>query len=207
MALDAIWEKKGRSFLTMLGIIIGVASVLILVAMVSGYNADITAYYEKLGVNKVTIDVTMYDRTTSIDITDICTTSSTPTSRSGSRRDAANDDNGHNQVQIQLVDTSTVYMGGDRSPRATTTRSTRAGTSRSWTSKSARMSASSAPMWRDAFRLRRSLVRRSTTTACRLPSSASYYQKDGSAEESLDDMLVMPYSLNRSILQTSSITT
>ncbi|HPE16703.1 MAG TPA: ABC transporter permease, partial [Oscillospiraceae bacterium] len=34
-----------------------------------------------------------------------------------------------------------------------------------------------------------------------------YYQKDGSAEESMDDMLVMPYSLNRSILQTSSITT
>ena len=58
MALDAIKEKKGRSFLTMLGIIIGVTAVLVLVALVSGYNADITAYYEKLGVNKVNVSVT-----------------------------------------------------------------------------------------------------------------------------------------------------
>ena len=58
MALDSIREKKGRSFLTMLGIIIGVTAVLVLVALVSGYNADITAYYEKLGVNKVTVELT-----------------------------------------------------------------------------------------------------------------------------------------------------
>ena len=31
MALDSILEKKGRSFLTMLGIIIGVTAVLVLV--------------------------------------------------------------------------------------------------------------------------------------------------------------------------------
>ena len=42
----------------MLGIIIGVTAVLVLVALVSGYNADITAYYEKLGVNKVNVTVT-----------------------------------------------------------------------------------------------------------------------------------------------------
>ena len=35
MALDSITEKKGRSFLTMLGIIIGVTAVLVLVAMVT----------------------------------------------------------------------------------------------------------------------------------------------------------------------------
>ena len=61
MALDSIREKKGRSFLTMLGIIIGVTAVLVLVALVSGYNADITAYYEKLGVNKVNVTVNSYD--------------------------------------------------------------------------------------------------------------------------------------------------
>ena len=70
LAFDAILEKKGRSFLTMLGIIIGVAAVLILVGVVSGYNADITAYYEKLGVNKVTVSITYYDRTNTVDITD-----------------------------------------------------------------------------------------------------------------------------------------
>ena len=70
MALEAIMDKKGRSFLTMLGIIIGVGAVLILVTVVQGYNADITAYYEKLGVNKVGVEVTYYDRTNTIDITD-----------------------------------------------------------------------------------------------------------------------------------------
>ena len=68
MALDSIWEKKGRSFLTMLGIIIGVTAVLVLVALVSGYNADITAYYEKLGVNKVTVDITWYDASRAEDV-------------------------------------------------------------------------------------------------------------------------------------------
>lgn len=60
MALDSIREKKGRSFLTMLGII-GVMAVLVLVALVTGYNSDVTAYYEKLGVNKVTVHLTWYD--------------------------------------------------------------------------------------------------------------------------------------------------
>ena len=70
MALDAIKEKKGRSFLTMLGIIIGVTAVLVLVALVSGYNADITAYYEKLGVNKVNVSVTWYDTSRAVDVMD-----------------------------------------------------------------------------------------------------------------------------------------
>ena len=70
MALDSIREKKGRSFLTMLGIIIGVTAVLVLVALVSGYNADITAYYEKLGVNKVNVTVNWYDTSRSVDVID-----------------------------------------------------------------------------------------------------------------------------------------
>ena len=70
MALDSIREKKGRSFLTMLGIIIGVTAVLVLVALVSGYNADITAYYEKLGVNKVNVSVTWYDTSRAVDVMD-----------------------------------------------------------------------------------------------------------------------------------------
>ena len=38
MALESIRDKKVRSFLTMLGIIIGVGAVLILVSVVKGYR-------------------------------------------------------------------------------------------------------------------------------------------------------------------------
>ena len=71
MALDSIRDKKGRSFLTMLGIIIGVTAVLVLVALVSGYNADITAYYEKLGVNKVNVNITWYDTSRAVNVMDV----------------------------------------------------------------------------------------------------------------------------------------
>lgn len=70
MALESITDKKARSFLTMLGILIGVGAVLILVTVVTGMNADMEAYYEKLGVNKVYVTVTQYDRTNTLDITD-----------------------------------------------------------------------------------------------------------------------------------------
>ena len=67
MALGSIKDKKIRSFLTMLGIIIGVGAVLILVSLVQGYNADLTAYYEKQGVNKVNVTLMNFDRTNSTD--------------------------------------------------------------------------------------------------------------------------------------------
>ena len=63
MALESITDKKARSFLTMLGILIGVGAVLILVTVVTGMNAD-------MGVNKVYVTVTQYDRTNTLDITD-----------------------------------------------------------------------------------------------------------------------------------------
>jgi putative ABC transport system permease protein len=68
MALEAIRDKKGRSFLTMLGVIIGVGAVLILITVVNGMNADIQAYYEKIGVNKVSVDLHIKNRTGSADI-------------------------------------------------------------------------------------------------------------------------------------------
>lgn len=73
MALDSIFDKKGRSFLTMLGIIIGVTAVLVLVALVEGYNADMTAYYEKLGVNKVEVSISFNDITRASDYTQALT--------------------------------------------------------------------------------------------------------------------------------------
>lgn len=55
LAIKAILSNKVRSFLTMLGIIIGVAAVIILVSIVSGYMGQIVKSFESMGVNKITI--------------------------------------------------------------------------------------------------------------------------------------------------------
>ena len=55
MAFKSISCKKTRSFLTMLGIIIGVASVVIMVSVVQGQNKKNMEYFEKMGDNKITV--------------------------------------------------------------------------------------------------------------------------------------------------------
>ena len=51
MAAKSISSNKARSFLTMLGIIIGLAAVIILVSYAEGQNMAMKAYYESMGTN------------------------------------------------------------------------------------------------------------------------------------------------------------
>ena len=55
LAIKAILSNKIRSLLTMLGIIIGVAAVIILVSIVSGYMGQMVKQFEEMGVNKITV--------------------------------------------------------------------------------------------------------------------------------------------------------
>ena len=55
MAFKSIAMKKMRSFLTMLGIIIGVASVVIMVSVVQGQNKKNMEYWTKMGDNKIEV--------------------------------------------------------------------------------------------------------------------------------------------------------
>ena len=55
VALTAIVRNKMRSFLTMLGIIIGVASVVALVSLGSGAQADIEGQIQDMGTNMVIV--------------------------------------------------------------------------------------------------------------------------------------------------------
>ena len=57
MAAKSISANKGRSALTMLGVIIGLAAVIILVSYAQGQNQQMRAYYESLGTNTVNVDV------------------------------------------------------------------------------------------------------------------------------------------------------
>ncbi|QOR36617.1 ABC transporter permease [Clostridium sp. 'deep sea'] len=75
ISLSAIWAHKMRSFLTMLGIIIGISSVITVVSMGQGSRKSIEGNFEDFGVNRVIIylngrteDVTNKDRLTEEDI-------------------------------------------------------------------------------------------------------------------------------------------
>lgn len=70
MAVTSIWTNKLRSFLTMLGIIIGISSVIILVGLGEGTKQQIQAQIEKLGTNLITVSLTG-QRTTAITTEDI----------------------------------------------------------------------------------------------------------------------------------------
>ncbi len=58
MALKSIASNKVRSFLTMLGVIIGVGSVITAVAFAQGSTKSITDSIEGLGSNLITISIT-----------------------------------------------------------------------------------------------------------------------------------------------------
>lgn len=55
IALKAIWVNKVRSFLTMLGVIIGVGSVVLLTAIGNGISAFVTNQFDELGANTLII--------------------------------------------------------------------------------------------------------------------------------------------------------
>ena len=55
IALQSLVTNKGRSLLTMLGVIIGVASVILLVSIGNGLRAQITEQFEDLGANTILV--------------------------------------------------------------------------------------------------------------------------------------------------------
>ena len=54
LAFKSLSGSKMRAFLTMLGIIIGVASVIILVSLMQGMTGEVTSMFEDMGANTVT---------------------------------------------------------------------------------------------------------------------------------------------------------
>ena len=60
MAFKSIFTKKTRSFLTMLGIIIGVASVVVMVSVVAVSKKRNMNNYEKMGDNKIDVSASSY---------------------------------------------------------------------------------------------------------------------------------------------------
>ena len=57
MALKSVWGSKVRSFLTMLGIIIGVFALVVLVSLVNGVSSSVTDTISSLGGSYLTVTV------------------------------------------------------------------------------------------------------------------------------------------------------
>ena len=61
MAFKSILGNKGRSFLTMLGIIIGIASVMTIVSTVNGMNQQSLKQFEAMGTNRIDVQASLYN--------------------------------------------------------------------------------------------------------------------------------------------------
>ena len=208
MALEAIMDKKGRSFLTMLGIIIGVGAVLILVTVVQGYNADITAYYEKLGVNKVGVEVTYYDRTNTIDITDEFmqyvsdklsehTVGVTPDIKtSGTLKFMGNSNT-----------TADIYLGNEQwSACNNFTLNKGRDILVTDLEKRERVCVIGSYVAESLFGYINPVGETITFDGDPYVVAGVFYQKDGTTEESMDDMILIPYTMNRVIMDTDTVT-
>ena len=58
LAAKSLASSKMRSFLTMLGIIIGIAAVIALVSLMNGMSNEIVSSFEDMGMNNMTVTIT-----------------------------------------------------------------------------------------------------------------------------------------------------
>ena len=64
LSFQGIWSHKMRSFLTMLGIIIGIASIISIVSTIKGTNEQIKQNLIGAGNNNVTVSISSTRRLT-----------------------------------------------------------------------------------------------------------------------------------------------
>ncbi|HEY8458824.1 MAG TPA: ABC transporter permease, partial [Blastocatellia bacterium] len=55
MAFDTLWQNKLRSFLTILGVVVGTMTVIVIAALVSGINTGVSKEIESYGANSIYI--------------------------------------------------------------------------------------------------------------------------------------------------------
>jgi putative ABC transport system permease protein len=70
-AIGALLANKMRSFLTMLGIIIGVAAVIALVSLGQGSQASVASQMSQLGTNLITVNAMSYAKFEAADVQDM----------------------------------------------------------------------------------------------------------------------------------------
>ena len=207
MAFESIADKKIRSLLTMLGIIIGVGAVLILVSVVQGYNADLTAYYEKQGVNKVNVTLLNFDRTNTTDqsgefmdwvngnLSDTITGVTPSFSTSGTLR-----------FETNLNETAVIYFGNEQwSACNNYTLDEGRDLLELDMDRRSQVCVIGSYLADTLFGFQDPVGQTLSVNGTPLTVVGVFYQKDGGAEESMDDAVVVPYTLNRQMLDTDVV--
>ena len=207
MAFESIADKKIRSLLTMLGIIIGVGAVLILVSVVQGYNADLTAYYEKQGVNKVNVTLLNFDRTNTTDqsgefmdwvngnLSDYITGVTPSSSTSGTLR-----------FETNLNETAVIYFGNEQwSACNNYTLDEGRDLLALDMDRRSQVCVIGSYLADTLFGFQDPMGQTLSVNGTPLTVVGVFYQKDGGAEESMDDAVVVPYTLNRQMLDTDVV--
>ena len=207
MAFESIADKKIRSLLTMLGIIIGVGAVLILVSVVQGYNADLTAYYEKQGVNKVNVTLLNFDRTNTTDqsgefmdwvngnLSDYITGVTPSYSTSGTLR-----------FETNLNETAVIYFGNEQwSACNNYTLDEGRDLLELDMDRRSQVCVIGSYLADTLFGFQDPIGQTLSVNGTPLTVVGVFYQKDGGAEESMDDAVVVPYTLNRQMLDTDVV--
>ena len=207
MAFESIADKKIRSLLTMLGIIIGVGAVLILVSVVQGYNADLTAYYEKQGVNKVNVTLLNFDRTNTTDqsgefmdwvngnLSDYITGVTPSYSTSGTLR-----------FETSLNETAVIYFGNEQwSACNNYTLDEGRDLLELDMDRRSQVCVIGSYLADTLFGFQDPVGQTLSVNGTPLTVVGVFYQKDGGAEESMDDAVVVPYTLNRQMLDTDVV--
>ena len=207
MAFESIADKKIRSLLTMLGIIIGVGAVLILVSVVQGYNADLTAYYEKQGVNKVNVTLLNFDRTNTTDqsgefmdwvnenLSDTITGVTPSYSTSGTLR-----------FETNLNETAVIYFGNEQwSACNNYTLDEGRDLLALDMDRRSQVCVIGSYLADTLFGLQDPVGQTLSVNGTPLTVVGVFYQKDGGAEESMDDAVVVPYTLNRQMLGSDTV--
>lgn len=208
MALESIRDKKIRSFLTMLGIIIGVGAVLILVSVVNGYNADLMEYYEKQGVNKVNVSLTNFDRTNTTDqseefmswvgsdLEDYITGVTPDITRQGTLKYYSNTNSTakiyFGNEQWSVCNNYVLNEGRDLLTADIENKNL--------------VCVIGAYVADSLFGFKEPIGEKLMYDGKPLTVVGVFYPKDGSEEESMDDMIIVPYTLNRQILNTDTVT-
>ena len=71
LAIKSLMTSKMCSFLTMLGIIIGVGAVIILVSLVNGFKSDMLSTFEDMGLNLINVNITARGSNRQVDVEDM----------------------------------------------------------------------------------------------------------------------------------------